>query len=41
MLIGRRFGGPNGMTLALGFAVVMNVFCLLLFGQDRVDVQRR
>jgi heat shock protein HtpX len=34
MLIGRRFGGPNGMTLALGFAVVMNVFAY--FFSDKI-----
>jgi heat shock protein HtpX len=34
MLIGRRFGGPNGMILALGFAVVMNVFAY--FFSDKI-----
>jgi heat shock protein HtpX len=34
MLIGQRFGGPNGMTLALGFAVVMNAFAY--FFSDKI-----
>ncbi|HKE34504.1 MAG TPA: zinc metalloprotease HtpX [Candidatus Acidoferrum sp.] len=34
MLIGQYFGGRNGMTLALGFAVVMNAFAY--FFSDRI-----
>jgi len=34
MLIGQYFGGRNGMTLALGFAVVMNAFAY--FFSDKI-----
>jgi heat shock protein HtpX len=34
MLIGQYFGGRNGMTLALGFAVVMNTFAY--FFSDKI-----
>jgi heat shock protein HtpX len=34
MLIGRAFGGPTGMTIALGFAVVMNAFAY--FFSDKI-----
>jgi heat shock protein HtpX len=34
MLIGQRFGGRGGMTLALGFAVVMNAFAY--FFSDKI-----
>ena len=34
MAIGQRFGGSQGMTLALGFAVVMNAFAY--FFSDRI-----
>lgn len=34
MAIGQRFGGPQGMTLALGLAVVMNAFAY--FFSDRI-----
>ena len=34
MLIGRAFGGRNGMTIALGFAVVMNAFAY--FFSDKI-----
>src|SRR5215469_9295547 len=34
MLIGYRFGGPNGMTLALVLAVVMNAFAY--FFSDKI-----
>jgi heat shock protein HtpX len=34
MLIGQHFGGPNGMTIALGFAVVMNAFAY--FFSDKI-----
>lgn len=34
MAIGQRFGGPQGMTLALGFAVVMNAFAY--FFSDKI-----
>src|SRR5213595_4060134 len=34
MLIGQYFGGPNGMTIALGFAVVMNAFAY--FFSDKI-----
>lgn len=34
MLIGLKFGGRNGMTLALGFAVVMNAFAY--FFSDKI-----
>jgi heat shock protein HtpX len=34
MAIGQRFGGPRGMTLALGFAVVVNAFAY--FFSDKI-----
>ena len=34
MLIGQYFGGPNGMTIALGLAVVMNAFAY--FFSDKI-----
>lgn len=34
MLIGYKFGGPGGMTLALGFAVIMNAFAY--FFSDKI-----
>jgi heat shock protein HtpX len=34
MAIGERFGGPKGMTLALGFAVIMNAFAY--FFSDKI-----
>jgi len=34
MAIGQRFGGPQGMTLALGFAVIMNAFAY--FFSDKI-----
>src|SRR5213595_1915132 len=34
MLIGHHFGGPGGMTIALGFAVVMNSFAY--FFSDKI-----
>lgn len=34
MAIGHRFGGPEGMTLALGFAVIMNAFAY--FFSDKI-----
>ena len=34
MFIGRKVGGPDGMTLALGFAVVMNAFAY--FFSDKI-----
>lgn len=37
MLIGQYFGGRNGMTLALGFAVVMNAFAY--FFSDRIALR--
>src|SRR5712692_1536415 len=34
VLIGGRYGGPNGMTIALGFAVLMNGFAY--FFSDKI-----
>jgi len=34
MAIGQRFGGPQGMTLTLGFAVIMNAFAY--FFSDKI-----